>query len=467
MLALVKDCQDVEELRARVLDRMELSGRTRTELWYASGTRKHPSEWVRYTFREVNNGRVTDIPLPKTISLIVPDFDKDYGEFEITAIDTKGVDDIVVREDMDLRLRDPRTSVVLCSGFNDAPDGCSQQILRHMKQSFPQRIDNGKVSMLCLPRPGEARKLNDDLGNPVESDDEGYELKRIEINGKLQADDLPGVETIFLNAVDDDAQEVRKQLLTQLSRMRIEIGETVLELCHAAEEIIQNRERHAVTAAIKEVAKQLNTFLRGNGKLGTRERHAYQKALATVSHIRYAATLWASTRRNGEYYNLNILHQIGVGAREDALLRSRAWYHKIEGLVNTLKADADLGELAKHSIEQIRAVAAASRREFLEAAQRSATEIYREPLSHADMWTRCAREWGRGRGFKYRVRKHLYNWFENEGANLKNVLDDRLEALWIRIVIEPLTQLTEEHEPESGSDSDSTNIVHFPSVESA
>ena len=462
---LVEDCQGEDELRARVLDRMGLSRRTRTELWYASGTRRHPSEWVRETFREVNNGRMPDVPLPKTISLIVPDFGKAFGEFEITVVDTKGVDDVVVRQDLDLRLSDPRTSIILCCGFNDAPGRCSQAILRHMKRSFSEPFDNGKVSMLCLPRSGEARKLNDDFGDPVLSDDEGYEFKKMQINGELQADDLSGVEMLFLNVETDDASEVRRKLVAQLIRMRTAIAEALFDLCAAAEEIIQNQERHAVTAAIEEVARRLNTFLRGNGRPRARERHAYQKALNTVINVRYAATLWASTRRNGEYYNLNILHQIGVGAREDALLRSRDWFAKIEGLVNALKADSDL-EPAKHSIEQIKAVAEASRREFLEAAQRSAMEIYREPLCHAAVWSRCAQEWGMGPGFKARVSQHLQGWFNDEGSDLTEILEARLEALWKRLVIEPLMLLSEEQEPETGSDPGTENVVRFPSAAS-
>ena len=105
--------------------------------------------------------------------------------------------------------------------------------------------------------------------------------------------------------------------------------------------------------------------LRGNGKLGARERHAYEEVLRTVQGVHFASTLWAATRRSGEYYGLNIIHQIGVGSARDARLRSQDWFSKIEGHINELKADEDLA-FAKHSIDQIGAVAEASRRTFLE-----------------------------------------------------------------------------------------------------
>ena len=440
---LVQDCQGEDELRACVLDRMGLPGRTNTEIWYPTGMGKHPSEWIRETFRAVNNGRMRDVPLPQNIGLIVPDFGRSFGEFEVTVIDTKGVDDVAVREDLDSRLRDPRTSVVFCCRFNDAPGTSSKALLEHIKQTSSEAFDTGKVSILSLPRSGEALEMKNDMGDSALSDDEGYALKRMQVEGELHADDMPGVPILFFNVEADDAAQVRTELFEQLSRMRDTLSERLSSLCDAATEIIVNQQEHAVTAAIEEVARRLNIFLLGNGNLGARERHAYKEALSTVGAVRYASTLWASTRRSGEYSGLNIVHQVGVGAAKDALLRSRDWFAKIEGHVNELKADADLAP-AKRSIDQVRAVAEASRRAFLAGAQRTAMEIYREPLTQAAVWSNCASEWGKGLGFKGRVVQHLLDWFEEKRPDLKQTLDVRLNALWKRSVIAPLMQLAKE-----------------------
>ena len=462
---LVRDCQGEDELRARVLDSMSLPGRTNTEIWYPSGVGKHPSEWLRETFRAANNGRMQDVPFPKNIGLIVPDFGKSFGEFEITVIDTKGVDDVAVREDLDSRLSDPRTSVVFCCHFNDAPGTSSKALLEHMRQTSSERFDTGKASVLSLPRSGEALEMKDDMGDSALSDEEGYEFKKMQVEGEFHADDMPGIPILFFNVETDDAARVRAELFGQLARTRDTISERLFSLCDAATEIIENRQEHAVTAAIEEVARRLNTFLLGNGSLGSRERHAYDEALSTVRAVRYASTLWASTRRSGEYSGLNIVHQVGVGAAKDALLRSRDWFVKIEGHVNELKADPDLAP-AKHSIEQIRAVAEASRRAFFAAAQRSAMEIYREPLTQAAVWSKCALEWGKGPGFRNRVLQHLSEWFEETRPDLKKTLDARLNALWKRSVITPLLLLAEEHEPEAGADAHGGNVVRFPSTAS-
>jgi hypothetical protein len=420
---------------------------------------------MREVFRSVNNGRMADVPLPKTISLVVPDFGRSFGEFEIAVIDTKGVDDVAVREDLDLRLKDPRTSVVLCSRFNDAPGTSAKALLQHMKQTFSERFDTGKVSILSLPRSGEAREMKDDMGDQALSDDEGYEFKRMQVAAELDAEEMGGVAVFFFNVESDDAAKVRAQLFEQLAKMRNTVSERLFNLCAAATEIIENHEKHAVTAAIEEVARRLNTFLRANGKLGARERHAYEEALSTVRGVRYASTLWAATRRSGEYSGLNIVHHVGVGAAKDARLRSRDWFVRMEGHVNELKADPDL-TLASHSIDQIQAVAQTSMRAFLEGAQRMAMEIYREPLTQDTVWSECSSEWGRGPGFTRRVAENLRQWFDDARPDLKEALDERMAALWERVVIAPLLQLTEEHEPEEASNSAYRNVVAFPSVAS-
>lgn len=294
---LVRDCQDEEEVRARVLDDMRLPERTNTEIWYPSGRGQDRFEWIRETFRSVNNGRMQDVPLPRNIDLIVPDFGKSFGEFEITVIDTKGVDDVAVREYLDSRLRDRRTSVVSCCRFNDAPGTSSKALLDHMKRTFSERLDPGKVSLLSLPRSGEALEMKDDLGDPAPSDEEGYAFK------KMQVEDALGVPTLFfiVEAEADDPAQVRMEIFEQLSRMRNTVSERLSGLCAAATEIIENQQKHAITAALEEVARRLNIFLLGNGELGAREQPAHQEALTTVADVRYASTLWASTRHSGDY----------------------------------------------------------------------------------------------------------------------------------------------------------------------
>lgn len=445
LLDLARSTASEDEFRTRVLDLMQLPERTQREVWYDSASRKNPMEWLTDTFKMVNNGRLKDVTLPRSIDLLVPDFGRSFGELEINVIDTKGVDDVAVREDLDLRLKDLRTAVVFCSRFNDAPGTSARALLQHMRQTFSERFDTGKVSILALPRAGEARAMKDDMGEHALTDAEGYAFKGMQISGELAAEAMAGIPMLFYNVEVDDAAEVRARLFEQLDRMRKTVAENLLDLCAAVEELIENHETQALSAAVEEVANRLSTFLQANRKLGARERLAHVDAVATVRGIRYASTLWAATRRSGEYSGLNIVHQVGVGAARDARLRCDGWFKSLDAFLNSLKADSGLA-LAERTIDQIGKSAAASKTAFIEGVQRAGMEVYREPLTQSPVWLECASEWGQGAGFKMRVASRLERWFDGN-APLKEKLEDIANGFWEQMVISPLLHLSEESAP--------------------
>ena len=220
---------------------------------------------------------------------------------------------------------------------------------------------------------------------------------------------------------------------------------------------MENHEQQALNAALEEVANRLNSFLEGNRKLGAREQLAHVEAINTIKGVRYASTLWAATRRGGEYTGLNITHLLGVGAARDARLRTDAWFNGLDAFLKALRADGDLAP-AGRSIDQIAASAAASRKVFLESVQRAGVEVFREPLTQSSVWSDCVSEWGRGTGFKMRVANHLAGWF-TKNAKLKDRLEDVINSLWEQSVISPLARLAEEAAPEAEP---TDNVVQFP-----
>lgn len=460
---LAKSCASEEEFRTNVLDLMQLADRTQRELWYDSASRLHPMEWLTETFKMVNNGRLKDVSLPRSIDLLVPEFGKSFGDLEITVIDTKGVDDVAVREDLDLRLKDSRTAVVFCSRFNDAPGMSARALLQHMRQTFTDRFDTGKVSVLALPRAGEAQAMKDDMGEHALSDAEGYSFREMQVTGELAAEGMPGVPMLFFNIEADDAAMVRDELFVQLNRMRETAAEHLLDLCAAVEELIENHETQAMSAAVEEVASRMSSFLQANRRLGARERLAHVDAINTIRGVRYASTLWAATRRSGEYSGLNIVHQVGIGAARDARLRCDSWFKSLDAFLNALKADPGLA-LAERTIEQIGRSASISKAAFLESVQRAGMEVYREPLTQSPVWQECASEWGQGSGFKARVADLLEQWFDGK-AGLKEKLEEIATGFWEQLVISPLLRLSEETAPESPTRAG--NIVLFPQKASA
>lgn len=442
---LVRQCHSEEELRTKVLDAMKLHNRTKRDSWFDPGLGKVPMRWLADTFRSINNGRVRNMSLPRRIDLFVPDFAAGQDHLRISIIDTKGIDDLAVREDLDTRLRDPRTAVVLCTRFNDAPSLTVRVLLQHMRRTFAERFEDGKLSILTLPRTGEAMAMKHDDGEPPQDDVEGYELKNDQIARTLSgADDgLAGIPIHFLNVEADDPHGIRAAIFRQVLALRSSCAKRVRNQCAAIDDLIDNHEAQAVSAAVEEVSNQLRLFLESNRQLKAREAHAYATPLRAVDQVRYAATLWASARRNGQYSGLSIGHQTGIGAAQDGLLRSHDWFSGIQMHLRALKANPGL-RLAQKTIENIEVSVAGSRTDFAEALQIAGVEVYREPLQNDNaLWSSCAGEWGRGPGFKQRVRDHLSLWFESR-SDLKDRLERITRVLWDEKVIQPVMRLAQE-----------------------
>jgi transcriptional regulator with XRE-family HTH domain len=454
-LELANECATEEEFRSRVIERMKLELRTRREIWIEDASGKTAMQQLRKQFRDINNGRLADVPFPASIDLLVPGFGTEVPGLTISAVDTKGLDEIAVRADLDARLKDSRTHVVLCSTFNQAPSTSVQLLLDHLRNAHGMRVDAGKVSVLALPRDDEAMAVKDDSGEPPIDDDDGYNLKREQILRTLAGGDgsFRGVPILFFNAKKDDGAKGRGEIVEQVVRLRKTYEERLLDECAAADEVIRHHETQAFTAAVQAVADNLGNFLGAHAALPPRVRQPSQELTEAMGSIRYASTIWAMTRRKGEYYNFSVSHQVGAGGAKDALLRSKMWFEKLQGVLDTLKHDEDLA-LARKTIQQVESSAAGWRRAFADAARTAAVEVYRSPLeADVDLWSRCAAQWGAGPGFKLRVERIIREWFEAR-TELNQKLETVMVALWEESVIRPLERLSDEGAGELPDDTD-------------
>lgn len=442
---LASQCTTEEEFRARVIERMKLELRTRREIWIEDGGAKSAMQNLRKLFKDINNGRLGDVPLPASIDLLIPDFGLEVPGLAVSAIDTKGLDEVAVRADLDARLKDSRTHVVLCSTFNQAPSTSVQLLLDHLRNAHGLRVDAGKVSVLVLPRDDEAIAVKNDGGEPPIDDEDGYDLKKEQILRTLASGDraLKGVPILFFNAKKDDAAKVRGQLIAQIVRLRKSYEDRLLDECAAADEVVHNHEAQAFTSAVRAVADQLSNFLGAHAPLPRRVRQPSAELIEAMGAIRYASTIWAITRRNGEYFNFSVSHQVGAGGAKDALLRSKTWFEKLQGVLDTLKQDNGL-LLAEKTIQQVEVSVDGWRRAFAEAARTAAVEVYRGPLeADVTLWSQCAAQWGAGPGFKGRVERFIRDWFE-EQTELNQKLEGVMAALWVGFVVRPLERLSNE-----------------------
>ena len=115
-----------------------------------AGHRISPLRWMQKTFIEINNGRRSDIALPRLIDVVIPDDVLSEETFGLSLVDTKGVDQTAVRPDLEARLRDPRTLTVLCTRFNEAPGPTMQRFLEHAGDTSQKESSRSECFCWCF-----------------------------------------------------------------------------------------------------------------------------------------------------------------------------------------------------------------------------------------------------------------------------------------------------------------------------
>jgi len=440
-LECAKRCESLREFQSFFSERLRLWDRRTRAIWYTKTSGTSPWLWLQKTFIEINNGRRPNITLPRLIDVVVPDDVLDESILRLSLVDTKGVDQTAVRPDLEIRLRDPRTLTVLCTRFSEAPGATIQRFLEHARETLPEGVFQERVLLLVLPRPDEARTVKDDTGEMVESDEEGYELKRDQAEATLRRIGVGDLPIAFFNATSDAPEELRERLIERVHGVRAGYSRRILSVCDAIDRLIENHEVKAAEAAQKEVRKRLRIFCGQHEDLPDRKRSLHMELVKAFRTLN-ARTVWATTRRRGGWYNLDVFFYLGRGGAADASLRSRSALHGLEELVRNMLGDDDfdsmygfLRELQKNVEEW--------RRDFVERAREIGEESFRPDLvDDAEFWAGCEDRWGRGAGYRDDVADLVEEWFEStEHERLHYSAERRIRSAWNEHVIDPLKRL--------------------------
>src|SRR5271169_4914375 len=117
----------------------------------------------------------------------------------------------------------------------------------------------------------------------------------------------------------------------------------------------------------------------------------------------HARSVWATTRRNGTWSNIDVFLQLGVGARTEAQLRSRSSFDDLSAILKNMLDQEELAPL--HGlISEIQANLPQWREKFLEAVRRSGESAFHPALYDDDeFWNECEEIYRQGRRFRDEV----------------------------------------------------------------
>ena len=411
---LADECPDIGAFCVEILNKMNLAGRTRRELWHSSdGFASDPLVWLKDSFQSLNLGRHPEFSIPKRIEVMVPEPVLGESSVSIHLVDTRGIAPMAAeRADIMSLFSEPNTIVLMCSSFNDAPTAAVQSILTRAKN---ERIGglNDKAAVLVFPKGTEALAVIDDAGEPAETTEDGYDMKREQAEATLQSIGVPGVRVEFFNAFGDDSGSLKNLLMEFIDRLRSRHRKELEELISDGHMLVENFDREQTLTVQRSAARRLKIWLDKDAQLDFSSFPGVEQSLLRTMNTIHAGTVRASVRRQGEWYNLDYSDQLGSGAILSAASIVAPKQDSFSSIAKNLLDDEELTE-AFGLVRQARRVIDSGVETILAKSQIEGVEIHsRDMKPDLSLWNRCDNEWGQGGGYRGRVVNHNREWFKD------------------------------------------------------
>ena len=415
--------RDANALAVDILSRINLHQRTRRELWYPEMSNKSPLRWLRDIFLEVNNGRNPEFSLPKRIEVMVPEPILGEESLTIRLIDTKGIDGVAAREDLELHFGETKSITILCSRFNDAPSNSAQQLLQRAVDGQTPDLKT-KTAVLVLPRPDEALAVKTDQGESAEDKEDGYDLKGEQAKMILESRRLPTGAVEFFNVREDDVLNLNGFLLTMIRNLRKLHIKRLRNVISEANALVENYEKEQKSETLREAAHRLNVWMGENEELSSSGVPLERSLLSAIGSA-YASSVRASVRRQGEWYNLNYSHQLGHGARVKASMMVLGKRQDFSAIAKNILDDPEMEE-AHDLVQQAQRLFDVGIEAMLQSCRQMGVTIHISDMKPDSLlWRNCDNRWGQGPGYRNDVLTYNKTWFDTN----RNLVNDSVLGL--------------------------------------
>jgi transcriptional regulator with XRE-family HTH domain len=438
-ITLSETFPSMEDFQAEVASRLTLWRRTRRTIEFEGPDDIAGRKWLKEAFVRINNGRNPEFSMPAKIAVGVPFAPIPNTPFEISIVDTRGIDGSAIRPDIVAQLRDRRAVCMLCTKWGSAPDVSLQQVLKHVAETEVDPTFLRRTAILVLARAGDALTMRHDSGDTAQDAFEGYEIKRGHVEDALARADLTGIDVQVFDAVSDDAKELASFLIGKVASVRKVQAESVMTTARAVDEMLANVERSQALATLQKINSELLIFVGRHQKLAKSKAPAHARLLTTISN-RHARTVWAATRRSGSFWNFDVYESLGDGAAADAMRRGTPAISGLREIIENWIENPEFAS-ARGFLNQILESLSTWEADFVSAARHHVVTVYKpELLDAGDLWQECDDVYGQGLNFRDIVVNKLSEWFDAHD-NLQDEVERRTRRAWVNSFLKPLSSV--------------------------
>ena len=425
----------------RMMTAMDLPNRRETSIAHP-GDAEDGMAWLARTIAGINNGLDERFSVPKRITVLLPSTVL-RGAGELSVVDTKGIEGVTQRSDLRDYQDDPRALMVLCTKFPDAPGQTVERLLRDQAEQGSIAVERHRVAILVLPRGDEPLQVLDQGEHPA-THAEGRAIRAEEIAGALAGAALPNVPAIFFDAHRDTPESVWTSLRGRIEAMRAFHVGRLDRTARAVAELIGNVDLVKTRNARTEIERRTTLLAVRIANLTGVRRHAHLNLVEQLD-IGHQSSVAAAVARGGEWPNFPIQHLLGVGVRQDAVLRSAENFGRVTHELESMRDDlAEIAGVAK-VLEGLGDRVDEWRQDFLAAALEIGRDAFRSMLKdETELWRRSRERYGTYvPGYKKDLATIWREHFEGSAPDeARRAVEERLADAWSRMVVEPLLAAT-------------------------
>lgn len=435
LLGLGRNLDEVTDL---VVAEMALNERRERQIILPEDT-EDGMQWISKLVSDINSGQDARFSLPKRITVLMPAQNLKADGHTLSVVDTRGVEGITQRPDLNLHNEDSRTLVVLCTKFADAPNPTVQRHLREAVEAVSDAIERQRRCILVLPRGDEALDVPGLDDGPL-TREHGYVLRRKEIELALINAGLPPTPIYFYDARNDPATGIWKRIRSQVTAMRGAFVDRGNLAVAGVRNLVENVDNVRANAAMGEIERELRRLLHDIATIHDSVRPAHSNLIDQIA-VGHHSSIAASINRRGAWDNFQFDHILGNGVRIDANLRTQALIQRIEHRLMDFESKFEEMESVVQTLAGLRSRLAEARQEFLAVTRTIGVDAYGALLIEAsDIWSETARRYGQGPGYKNEVAARWREWFETDEAVQKTArgVSERLQNAWEAWILKPL-----------------------------
>lgn len=432
--------RDLADFKAEVASRLTLWRRTRRMIDFEGSDQSAGRSWLRETFTKINNGRHDDFSLPGKITVTVP-FDPVSGSpFKVTVLDTRGVDGSAIRPDILAQLKDKRALTVLCAKWGSAPDPSIQELLKHVVETEVDPALFSRLAVLVIARAGDAFSMRHDSGESVSDVAEGYEIKRGHVEDALHRINMNGIAVELFDSTSDPSDGITEFLVSKIAELRASQRSHAQSTIIAIDQMLDNVKKAQALATLDEIKEDLRIFADAHSRLKTGSRPIQIRLLNSLRTV-HARTVWAATRRSGEFWNFDVFQHLSDGAAAEAKKRCSAPMDGLRELIKNRLGNKKF-ETAHAFLGQILDDVSAWEADFVNAARHHALAVFKPRLANAQkLWSDTEAYYGQGLNFRDEVAKELEQWFDSND-DLQDAFEQQVRRAWRTSVLQKLRDAT-------------------------